>query len=258
MTIHLFNRDSTGIRTDKPRNHGLTMVMDKGLGPQAFADCLQLAAPYIDFVKLGFGTMSLTPVEIVKQKLELAQQHQVELYPGGTFFEYFSIHGQAEKYFASLAELGFTTVEISDGSIDLSANERSRLISIARSFQLRVITEMGKKAAGTTYSLEQCQEIFAQDIAAGAEFVIVEGRESGENIGIYNANGDTDQAYVEEMVQRVDGTKLIWETPQKKQQITLLQLLGVRVNLGNIHSDDILSLEALRRGLRGDTFLWRG
>jgi phosphosulfolactate synthase len=242
----------------KPRTYGVTMVMDKGLGLGAFEDLLTMATPYIDFIKLGFGTLALIPTSIAKQKVQLAKQYDVNLYPGGTFFEFAYSKQKVNLYLEWLGNLGFTWVEISNGVIELDPEERISMIQLAEKKGFHVLTEIGKKQAGSITPTSQLVEQFKQDIATGASYVIIEGRETGENIGIFNKQGEVDTLYVQEVNESVDSQKCIWETPQKGQQVSLMQLLGPNVNLGNIAPADILSVEALRQGLRADTFsLWR-
>lgn len=252
MTLHNLNRLSE--REQKPRNIGLTMIIDTGIGIQLFRDYLELASDYIDYIKLGFGTLSLTPLQILKEKLKLAKEHQVALYPGGTFFECFAVEGKEEAYFQQLVEWGFTWVEISDGTIPLEANNRRQAIRTAKSMGLNVITEIGKKKEGYTVSLSQLAEQFWADLNEGARHIVIEGRESGKNIGVFNREGELDQRYVEWVHQAIPTHRLIWEAPRKSQQIQFIELLGTHANLGNISFKDILSLESFRRGLRSDTF----
>lgn len=250
----LFDLDRSKRRSKKPRSDGLTMMMDKGMGVQAFQDLLELAANYIDFIKLGFGTLSLTPRHIVQKKISLANQHHVSLYPGGTFFEWFAIDGKEECYFQQLCELGFKWVEISDGTISMDSKVRAQRIQTAKSWGLDVITEIGKKKAGVTIPVPQLIETYRTDIAEGASCVIIEGRETGENIGVFNREGEIDTEYVHHICQAVPPQKLIWEAPKKAQQVRFIQIIGDSANLGNISPSDILSVESLRRGLRADTF----
>lgn len=250
----LFNQNRLTERTKKPRRSGLTMLIDTGYGLRTFHDYVELAAAYIDYIKLGFGTMSLTPTSILREKLKLARQHQIALYPGGTFFECFAVEGKEEFYFQQLVELGFAWVEISDGTISIDPRQRRKAIQTANSMGLHVITEIGKKQAGYTVSVSRFLDNFWADLDAGAMHVIVEGRESGKNIGVFNKKGELDQQYVESVHHAVPAEKIIWESPLRSQQIQFIQLVGNNVNLGNISFHDILSLEALRRGLRADTF----
>ena len=252
--MHLFDLGKSKVNTKKPRDDGLTMMMDKGLGLRAFRDCLELSAKYIDFIKLGFGTLSLTPSTILQQKLFLANQYQIAIYPGGTFFEWFAAEGKWEWYFQQISEFGFSWVEISDGVISLDPRLRKQAIRSAKAYGLKVITEIGKKETGITIPVPQLITGYEADRADGAAYVIVEGRETGENIGIYNQKGELDIEYVLEVCQANCCQHLIWEAPKKVQQVQLLHLWGSSVNLGNIPSTDILSVEALRRGLRADTF----
>lgn len=245
-------------RSVKPRTNGLTMVMDKGLGVNAFEDLLSLAAEHIDFIKLGFGTLALTPEHIAKQKIVLAKKYDVRLYPGGTFFEIAYLEKKTDMYLNGLKQLGFEWLEISSGVVDYQDSERSFLIQSAIKQKFHVITEIGKKQAGSTTELSSLVEQFSADISAGASYVIIEGRETGENIGIYNQRGEVDTSYVKQVLQMTDNNKCIWETPQKNQQVKLMELAGCNVNLGNIAPFDALSVEALRQGLRADTLtLWR-
>jgi phosphosulfolactate synthase len=227
--------------------------MDKGLGLHAFEDLLSIASASIDFIKLGFGTLALTPEHIAKQKVKLAEQYGVQLYPGGTFFEVAHMENKREKYMQGLQHLGFHWLEISSGIIDYSDEERQSLIKEARNKGFHVLTEIGKKKAGSTTPTAAFIQQFQADIAAGASYVILEGRETGEDIGIYNKQGDVDSAYVTTVIQSIDSGKCIWETPKKAQQVTLMKLIGPNVNLGNIAPSDALSVEALRHGLRADT-----
>lgn len=246
--------DPTQNRESKPRTAGLTMVIDKGMGPTSFRDLLELAAEYIDFIKLGFGTAGLTPLSVLQEKLHLARHYGVTLYPGGTFFEVAHTQNRFENYLESLLELGFTWVEISDGTIFLPATDRSHVIHRAQRAGFKVITEIGKKEAGSVTPVPILVETFYRDREDGADYVIVEGRESGKNIGIYNQKGDVDTSYVEEVKERIASNHLIWEAPQKSQQVNLIKLMGPHTNLGNIPPSEVLPIESLRRGLRSDTF----
>lgn len=252
MTLYHLNRLAK--RGAKPRVDGLTMMIDTGMGVRMFHDYLELAGEYIDFIKLGFGTFSITPLPIIKEKLKLAQQYQISLYPGGTFFECFAIEQRAEYYFEQLCHLGFSWVEVSNGTIDLDRNARTSAIRAATAMGLQVISEIGKKQTGVTIPEHQLLEMYEEDIAEGASYVIVEGRETGEDIGVFNKEGEIDRMYVENIYQSNPQARFIWEAPKKSQQIAFIKLIGNSVNLGNIPYQEILSLESLRRGLRSDTF----
>lgn len=247
--------DPGACRMSKPRTCGKTMVMDKGLGVRAFEDLLETSAPYIDVVKLGFGTPALYPVELLERKTELARRHQVAIMPGGTFLEVAVVQGTVPDYFRTIRGLGFTAVEVSDGTIDLARPLRSELIVRGLEAGLLVFTEYGKKAWGSAIDSAMLLETVNADIGIGAELVTVEARESGEGVGLFDEDGvcrDEQLRHIAGLVP--DMSKLLWEAPQKQQQVHLLKALGPGVNLGNIAPQDIYSLEALRRGLRSDTF----
>lgn len=247
-------RDPSARREEKPRRHGLTMVIDKGLGIHQCEDLINVAAAYIDVYKLGFGTLALYPLPILQRKISLARQNQIDIMPGGTFFEIACHQGEVERYVSRICALGCNAVEISDGTLPISPQLRRQAISLAREAGLTVYSEYGKKAADFVADKESLLQALEADLAAGASYVIVEARESG-NVGVFDKQGKVDATFLRE-VQLAAGSlaeKLIWEAPQKHQQVSLLQTLGFQVNLGNIAPTDILSVESLRRGLRGDT-----
>lgn len=253
--------DPSGVRLMKPRSQGMTMVIDKGLGISAFSDLLSLSAPYIDFIKLGFGTSVLYPPPILQEKLRIAQERGVILYPGGTFFEVAYQKNEIPSYLDSLKSIGFEYVEISDGTITLTHEERCNYIGEAKARGFQVITECGKKAQGSTLTIDELEETLYSDVECGAAFVIVEGRETGKNAGIYDKEGDLDESFLQEIKNRISADllhRLIWEAPLKKQQVCLIESFGRNVNIGNIPGIDVFSLECLRRGLRSDTFLIHG
>jgi phosphosulfolactate synthase len=246
--------DPSGKRREKPRAAGLTMVIDKGLGLHAFQDMLELSAPYIDIYKLGFGTSALYPPDILRSKVELAKARQLHVMPGGTFFEVASNHAPVEEYVARVKALGFNAIEISDGTFPISSELRRRAVAAAADAGLTVYTEFGKKAAHFRAEQEALLQTLAEDVQAGAGYVIVEARESG-TVGVFDGKGEVDANFLLE-VHRSAGSlasRLIWEAPQKDQQVILIRTLGSDVNLGNISHTDVLSVETLRRGLRGDT-----
>lgn len=247
--------DPSGIRAAKPRTSGLTMIIDKGLGKHAFEDLLETAAEYVDFIKLGFGTSVLYHPELLRYKVQKAAEHGVILMPGGTFFEVALDSNQLRAYFDFVKQIGFHAIEISDGTISIPREKRTQLIRYATEQGLSVITEYGKKMQGSRIAVASLSETVERDWEAGASYTIIEGRESGKNVGVYDAHGLVEEELVYEIVQQISQPqRLIWEAPQKEQQVFFLKALGRRANLGNIGHEDILSLEALRRGLRSDTF----
>lgn len=253
--VHPLLMDPSRQREAKPRTRGLTMIIDRGVGPSAFQETIQLAGPYMDFVKLGYGTPALYPPEHLAAKVALGRRYGIEVYPGGTFFEAAWAQGLEKEFFRFVTEIGFAYVEISDGTVDLPLTERRRLIREARERGLSVITEYGKKTAGSRIEASHMQEVVEMDWDSGASFTIVEGRESGRGVGVFDEKGNSDDRLVREIVQQLSRPeRLIWEAPQRHQQIYFIRSLGRDVNLGNIAMEDVYSLECLRRGLRSDTF----
>lgn len=249
--------DPTGTRSAKPRMSGKTMVIDKGLGLLAFTDLMETAAPYIDIVKIGFGTSPLYPPELLQRKIELAKASGVSIIPGGTFLEVAVAKNATDDYFALVRRFGYTGIEISDGTIEIKRELRDELIGLGRQANLQIYTEYGKKCRGAKIELEELIETVLLDIGQGAEMVIIEGRESGAGVGIYDDRGECRDDDVQAVLDNIPGRHLLmWEAPQKSQQIHLIRMLGADINLGNIAPADIYALEALRRGLRSDTFVF--
>ncbi|MGG1660150.1 phosphosulfolactate synthase [Brevibacillus sp. NRS-1366] len=244
----------SGHDREKPRTTGLTMVIDKGLGSTAFRDLLELASPYMDIYKLGFGTTALYPLELLQQKLRLAKQHGLCVMPGGTFFEIAVRRTPIKEYMKQIHALGFNAVEISDGTFPLTSTLRQEAIRIGVETGLVVFSEFGKKAADYRAEREELITTLFSDLESGASHVIVEARESG-TVGVFDPDGNIDDHFVLDIVNTVkqQASQLIWEAPRKEQQVSLIHALGSNVNLGNIAYTDVLALETLRRGLRGDT-----
>lgn len=241
-------------RTGKPRDRGVTMVIDKGLGLSATADLMELAGPYVDLLKLAFGTTAFYSEAILSRKLQLARDADVLVYPGGTFLEVAIVQGKGREFIERAAALGFPAIEISDGTIQMSTHTRYVLMEMAGRHGLRVLSEVGKKHPADRVPRSNIREQIAADLRHGAWKVIVEGRESGKGVVIYRDDGSIDEEEMEDIAQSVgDPGQLIWEAPLKNQQQDLILRFGTNVNLGNIHPEDMLSLEALRVGLRGDT-----
>jgi len=254
LPTHLL--DPSGSRLLKPRKEGITMVMDKGLGLTEYTDLLTLSSDYIDYLKLGFGTLLLYPESVLREKIEQANHHGIKIYPGGTMTEIAITQNQLSIYLRYISDLGFDCVEISEGMIELDAGLRTLIIKKALEMGLEVITEYGKKEAGSRLDLAALEERLATDLEMGVSYVIVEGRESGENVGIYDQQGNFDADLILQFFSHSSLSQhLIWEAPHKKQQAKLIQLFGANVNLGNISPAETVALEALRRGLRSDTFL---
>jgi phosphosulfolactate synthase len=254
-TWHPQLTDPSGLRASKPRQTGLTMVIDKGLGWSAFSDMLATAGEYIDIVKFGFGTSPLYPASLLRDKIELAKRSRIVVMPGGTLLESAVRQDVAPAFFRSVLAFGFTGVEISDGTIELSRAERDELIRTAAGLGLRVFTEYGKKKPGSRIDIRDLAETAERDLRAGAERVTVEARESGVGVGLFDEKGACRERELDLILQELPDTgKIIWEAPLKEQQVVLLHKIGPWANLGNIPVADVIALETMRRGLRSDTF----
>jgi phosphosulfolactate synthase len=244
-----------GDRTPKPRQSGLTMIIDMGMGPGETRDLLEVGAGYIDFWKLGFGTSALYDPLFLKQKIGMINSCGIRVYPGGTFSEIAITQGKFAPFLARAKELGFSTVEISDGTIHLPPRERSRAIQAAVKMGFIVLAEVGKKDAGGTFRPKPMAEQIGRDLQDGAFKVILEARESGKNVTIFTEEGHIKKDQLTELMMRAPNPdQIIWEAPLKAQQIEFITAFGSNVNLGNIRGADIIALESLRRGLRSDTF----
>ncbi len=243
-------------RLRRPRNTGVTMVLDTGLGLSAMRDILELAGDHIDHWKFGFGTTALMPRDVLEAKLRLLHQRNILTYPGGTLLEAAVVQEHCRVFMTRAAELGFGAAEISEGTIDLPRERRRRMIECARDAGLAPITEVGRKDPARQPEAAELAEQALQDLAWGAAFVIVEGRESGQGVGIYDGGGDIRAAFLDEITQRVGeaASRLIWEAPLRPQQAYLVCRFGANVSLGNIAPQECLALEALRCGLRFETF----
>jgi phosphosulfolactate synthase len=245
-----FNLSQMPQRTAQPRQHGLTMVMDKGLSIAEVHNFLSVGAPHTDIVKLGFGTSAVTPN--LKEKIKVYLDAGMPLYFGGTLFEAFVIRNQFQDYLNLLKEYDIKHVEVSDGSIEIPHNEKCGYIEqLAKNYV--VYSEVGSKDAAHIIPPYKWIELMRSELEAGSSYVIAEAREAG-NVGIYRGSGEVREGLVQEILTQVDETKIIWEAPQKAQQVYFLELLGCNVNLGNIAPSEIIPLEAMRIGLRGDSF----
>lgn len=247
--------DPTECRIAKPRRAGLTMVIDKGLGMRAFEDLIAAASPHMDMIKLGFGTSALYPGELLRRKTEAAREAGILIMPGGTFLEVAVAQGLVDTFLKTAAGFGFTAIEVSDGTIEMSRELRSALIGKAVESGFTVVTEYGKKVFGASIDIEELARTAEADLALGAAFVTIEARESGKGVGIFDESGACRTDDLEKVISAVsDASAIMWEAPLKPQQAELLQSLGPNVNIGNVAPEDVIALEALRRGLRSDTF----
>jgi len=237
-------------RTIKPRQAGMTMVMDKGLSTQEVKIFLSASAAYVDIVKLGFGTSYVTPN--LKEKLSVYRENNIPIYFGGTLFEAFLIRNQLDEYIGICKEFGVSYIEVSDGCINIPHEEKCRHITELTKHSI-VLSEVGSKDASHIMPPYKWIDLMKKELAAGSSYLITEARESG-NIGIYRGDGEVREGLVDEILTAIPGEKIIWEAPRKDQQLYFIELLGHNVNLGNISPYEVIALEAMRVGLRADSF----
>lgn len=237
-------------RSTKPRNTGLTMVMDKGLSVNEAKDLVSVGSAYIDYVKLGFGTSLVTPG--VEEKISIYREAGVICYLGGTLFEAYVIRGLFKDYIKLLKKLKLEMVEVSDGSYEMKQEDKLTYIrELSKDFT--VISEVGSKKKDVVYTPEEWVSMMSSELEAGSIKVIAEARESGTT-GIYNSDGSTNDALIDSIAEHISLDNVLWEAPVKSQQAWFIKEFGHNVNLGNIAPNEVISLEALRCGLRGDTF----
>jgi len=237
-------------RACKPREKGLTMMMDKGLSIRQVEDFIETAGDLTDMVKFGFGTSIIS--KNLSEKIKLYQNANIDVYLGGTLFEAFIARNKFDDYQRMLNKYDINTVEVSDGSIEISHQKKCQYIhDLNKNF--KVISEVGSKDANKLMPPYEWIELMQQELDAGSWKVIAEDREGG-NVGIYRGSGEVRSDLIEEILTKIDNDKIIWESPQKAQQVWFIKLMGSNVNLGNIAYNELIPLECLRLGLRGDTF----
>jgi phosphosulfolactate synthase len=237
-------------RTSKPRQEGITMVMDKGLSLREVEDMLESCGDYIDLVKLGWATSFVYPK--LEEKIKLYKDAGIAVYLGGTLFEAFVIRDQFEDYRKVLGKYGLTYAEVSDGSIEMPHDKKCEYIRTL-SQQAIVLSEVGSKDAEKIIPPYKWIELISKELEAGAWKVIGEAREGG-NVGLFRSSGEVREGLVDEILTKIPAEKIIWEAPQKSQQVWFIKLIGTNVNLGNIAPNEVIPLETIRLGLRGDTF----
>ena len=245
-----FNLTQIPERTPKPRTYGITMVMDKGLSINEVKNFLEVAGPHVDMVKLGFGTSFVTPN--LKEKINIYRHYGMPVYFGGTLFEAFLIRNQIDDYINICKEFGIDYMEVSDGSITISHAEKCGYIEKIAKHGI-VLSEVGSKDAKNIMPPYKWIELMRAELEAGSTYVIAEAREAG-NVGIYRDSGEVRQGLVQEILTVIPKEKIIWEAPQKAQQLYFLELLDCNANFGNIAPSEVVPLEAMRVGLRGDSF----
>ena len=237
-------------RTTGVRDFGLTMMMDKGLSLKESECFIESSAAFTDLVKFGFGTALIT--RDLKEKIKLYQSAGLKPYFGGTLFEMFYVRGEFDAYRRFVTESGLSNVEVSDGTIKMDHDEKLECIA-ALSKDFEVLSEIGSKVKGVELPNDIWVSHMKTELETGAWKVIAEARESG-NIGIYQSDGSANRDLIDDIMKEISVHDVLWEATNTAQQCMFIQLVGANVNLGNIAPNDVVSLEALRCGMRGDTF----
>jgi phosphosulfolactate synthase len=228
------------------------MVNDKGLSVSEARNLVSGAGPHVDLVKLAFGTSFVTTG--LREKIQVFQEAGIPVYFGGLLFEAFVIRNQFNDYLQLLKDYGITTVEISDGSINIPHVEKCGYIEKLARYGT-VLSEVGSKDKDREHITPPYQwiRLMQAELDAGASYVVAEARETG-TVGLYRNSGEVREGLVQEILTRIPAEKILWEAPQKDQQLYFLTLIGANANLGNINPAEVIALEAMRVGLRGDTF----
>jgi phosphosulfolactate synthase len=247
MNFHL---DKIPQRTAKPRQNGLTMVMDKGLSLRQAEDLVEGSGDMVDLVKLGFGSSVITPN--LEKKLHIFRSANIPVYFGGTLWEAFVARKKFDDYLKVLEKYKMTHAEISDGSITLPHAEKLEYIR-RLSKHVTVITEVGSKEEGIIIHPNKWTEMINSELQAGAWKVIAEARESG-TVGIFRPSGKAHVVLINKIISKIPPENIIWEAPTKGGQTYFIKLIGANVNLGNIAPTEVIAVESLRLGLRSDTF----
>ncbi len=237
-------------RSEKPRNKGVTMMMDKGLSLRETENFIESSVELTDIVKFGFGTSYVT--RNLDEKIKLYQEAGIRPYFGGTLFEAFYARRKFEEYIKLLDLYNLDLAEISDGSIIIPHDKKCELIRRLGKDRT-VLSEVGSKDSGILISPAKWIRMMQAELEAGSWKVIAEGRESG-NVGVFRPNGTAHTLLINRIISKIAPQDILWEAPQKNQPVWFIKLFGAEVNLGNIAPRDVIPLECLRLGLRGDTF----
>ena len=238
-------------RSSKPRESGITHVLDKGMGLAQIRDLFAICGDYVDIVKLGWGTAYVTPN--LKQKVALYQELGIPVCFGGTLLEAAVLQNKLDEYVGVVREFGMECIEISDGTIKMEEADKLALIRrLAKEF--RVLSEVGSKDETVVIAPFKWVDSIKRELDAGAWKVITEGRESG-TVGVYQPGGEVKEGLIDEIKSAVDTDRLLFEAPIKEQQAWFIKQFGANVNLGNIPPEEVISVETLRVGVRGDTLL---
>ncbi|MGA2548140.1 MAG: phosphosulfolactate synthase [Rectinemataceae bacterium] len=237
-------------RTSSPRSVGLSMIIDMGSGLAATKDLLEFAGHYIDIFKLSSGTMALYPETILREKIKLIKAQGIDVEAGGSHFEVANWKGASSRYFEKLLALGVDIVEIADGHLPLSDSVRIERIKEAKKMGLKVATEVGKKEPSKNIKAPTILDQYADDIVAGSDYIIIEGKASGMDVGIFDEKGNIIEAELAQIVEGIHNMDhIIWEAPLRSQQQSLILRFGPNVNLGNIFPNEVYPLELMRNGL---------
>lgn len=245
-----FNLSQLPQRNKQPRSSGITMVMDKGLSLEEAKNFMSASSPHVDIVKLGFGTAVVT--QKLEEKIAFYKSCGMAVYFGGTLFEAYLIRNQIQDYIDTCKSFDIDYMEVSDGSIIIPHAEKCGYIEKLTKYGT-VLSEVGSKDATHIIPPYKWIELMRAELEAGSTYVIAEARESG-NVGIYRGSGEVREGLVQEILTQIPSEKIIWEAPQKEQQLYFLELIGCNANLGNIPPNEVIALEAMRIGLRGDSF----
>lgn len=250
MNSEIFKLTQLPERSVQPRESGLTMVMDKGLSIRESLDLIEHGSHLIDLLKLGFGTAYVTPK--LKEKIGHYKKAGFKVYFGGTLFEAYAIRNQFDDYRRVMDYYGVEHVEVSDGSMEIEHDKKCEFIrTLSKDFT--VISEVGSKDAEKIIPPYEWIEMMEKELEAGVWKVIAEARESG-TVGVFRGTGEVRSGLVAEIIRKIPQDKIIWEAPLKSQQVWFIKLYGANVNLGNIAPNELIALETLRLGLRGDSF----
>lgn len=237
-------------RPEKPRATGLTMMMDKGLSVREAESFIESAGEYSDLIKLAFGTGVFA--RNIEAKINLYRQAGIRVHFGGTLFEAFIVRNLFDEFRRFLDNYQMDTVEVSDGSMAIPHDKKLEYIRVL-SGQATVLSEVGSKIQGVVIESDMWVNYMKCELEAGAWKVIAEARESG-TIGIYHSDGSADKELIAKLDREIGHDHILWEAPNKNQQVWFIKQFGANVNLGNVATNEVVALESLRLGLRGDTF----
>ncbi|MFZ7130957.1 MAG: phosphosulfolactate synthase [Eubacteriales bacterium] len=242
-------------RTEKPREKGITFISDFGFGLNRVEDFIGIAGDYVDRVKIAFGSVATYKEDYLRKKIELLKAADIDINPGGTCGEIAMFYDAFDSYLDRIKALGFNTVEVSDGTIQITDDQRELMIKKSIDSGLKVVSEIGKKDERDNLLIDETLRQIERDIKFGVKKVIIEARGTAKGIGLFDSNGKVKESEVDMIAKYVDIDNIIWEAPQKPGQVYFVNKFGPNVNLGNVRPDEIIAVESMRRGLRGDT--WR-